>query len=91
MRTWGELLGDEEPQEDPDQETAGFFGRLRGSLSRSRRGIWQRLAGFDPLDDESWEGLEEALIGADVGVSATDVLVERLRDAARSRRARARR
>ena len=80
MRTWGELLGDEEPQEDPEQETAGFFGRLRGSLSRSRRGIWQRLSGFDPLDDESWEALEEALIGADVGVSATEVLVERLRE-----------
>ena len=79
MRTWGELLGDAEPEEDPEQETAGFFGRLRGSLSRSRRGIWQRLSGFDPLDDESWESLEEALIGADVGMAATDVLVERLR------------
>ena len=79
MRTWGELLGDEEPSDDPEPETEGFFGRLRGSLSRSRRGIWQRLSGFDPLDDESWEGLEEALIGADVGVAATDVLVERLR------------
>jgi fused signal recognition particle receptor len=80
MRTWGELLGDDEPPEDPEPETAGFFGRLRASLSRSRRGIWQQLSGFDPLDDASWEGLEEALIGADVGVSATDVLVERLRE-----------
>ncbi len=79
MRTWGELLGDEEPPEDPEQEMTGFFGRLRGSLSRSRRGIWQRLAGFDPLDDDSWERLEEALIGADVGLAATDTLVERLR------------
>ena len=80
MRTWGELLGDEEPEEDPEPETVGFFGRLRGSLTRSRRGIWQRLSGFDPLDDESWEGLEEALIGADVGMAATDALVERLRE-----------
>jgi fused signal recognition particle receptor len=79
MRTWGELLGDEEPQPDPEPETLGFFGRLRGSLRRSRQGIWQRLSGFDPLDDESWERLEEALIGADVGMSATDALVERLR------------
>ena len=79
MRTWGELLGDEEPQPDPEPETVGFFSRLRGSLRRSRRGIWQRLSGFDPLDDESWEGLEEALIGADVGIAATETLVERLR------------
>jgi signal recognition particle GTPase len=80
MRTWSELLGDEEPQEDPEPETEGFLGRLRSSLRRSRRGIWQLLSGFDPLEDESWEGLEEALIGADVGLSATDLLVERLRE-----------
>ena len=80
MRTWSELLGDDEPVEEPEPETAGFFGRLRNSLSRSRRGIWQRLSGFDPLDDESWEALEEALIGADVGMSATNELVERLRE-----------
>jgi fused signal recognition particle receptor len=80
MRTWSELLGDDEPMEEPEGERAGFFGRLRGSLSRSRRGIWQRLAGFDPLDDQSWESLEEALIGADVGLAATGVLVERLRE-----------
>ena len=79
MRTWGELLGDDEPEPEPETETAGFLGRLRGSLSRSRRGIWQRLSGFDPLEDESWEALEEALIGADVGVSTTGELVERLR------------
>jgi fused signal recognition particle receptor len=79
MRTWGDLLGDEDPAPEPEAETAGFFGRLRGSLTRSRRGIWQRLSGFDPRDDESWEALEEALIGADVGLAATDVLVERLR------------
>ena len=79
MRTWGELLGDDEPEPDPESETAGFFGRLRSSLGRSRRGIWQRLSGFDPHDEESWEALEEALIGADVGLAATDLLVERLR------------
>ena len=31
-RTWGELLGDEERRRSPEPETAGFFGRLRGSL-----------------------------------------------------------
>src|SRR5207253_2229992 len=34
---------------------------------------------FDPRDDEAWEQLEEALISADVGMAATDQLVERLR------------
>jgi fused signal recognition particle receptor len=80
MRTWGELLGDKEPEPDPEEETAGFLRRLRGSLGRSRQGIRQRLTSFDPRDDDSWEQLEEALIGADVGLTATDLLVERLRE-----------
>ncbi len=79
MRTWGELLGEDEPEADPEAETAGFLGRLGGSLGRTRRAIRQRLTGFDPLDDDSWEALEESLIGADVGMTATVELVERLR------------
>ena len=79
MRTWGELLGEAEPEADPEAETAGFIGRLGGSLGRTRRAIRQRLTGFDPLDDDSWEALEESLIGADVGMTATMEIVERLR------------
>jgi fused signal recognition particle receptor len=78
-RTWSELLGDELGDETEEERT-GFFGRLRDSLSRSRRALAQQLvvAAFDPADDESWERLEEALIGADVGVPATSELVRRL-------------
>ena len=79
MRTWGELLGDELPAPDPEEEAAGFLVRLRGSLARNGHGIRQRLSGFDPRDDAAWEGLEEALIAADAGMAATDALVERLR------------
>ena len=79
MRTWGELLGEAEPEADPEAETAGFIGRLGGSLGRTRRAIRQRLIGFDPLDDDSWDALEESLIGADVGMTATMEIVERLR------------
>jgi fused signal recognition particle receptor len=79
VRTWGELLGEAEPEADPEAETAGFIGRLGGSLGRTRRAIRQRLTGFDPLDDDSWEALEESLIGADVGMTATMEIVERLR------------
>src|SRR5262245_6506958 len=79
MRTWGELLGDEEAAPEPEDEQAGFFGRLRSSLGRSRGAIRGRLSRFDPTDDESWEELEEALVFADVGMTATGELVERLR------------
>ncbi len=47
------------------------------------------LGRFDPRDDESWEALEEALISADVGMAATDELVERLRKRRGRRRSRA--
>ena len=78
-RTWGELLGDDSPDETPE-ERAGFLGRLRDSLSKSRRALTQQLAvaAFDPADEEAWERLEEALIAADVGVPATAEIVRRL-------------
>jgi fused signal recognition particle receptor len=78
-RSWGELLGGEATDET-SEEQAGFFGRLRDSLSRSRRALTQQFAGFDPNQEESWERLEEALIGADVGVPATAELVRRLEE-----------
>src|SRR5216110_2414410 len=63
-----------------EEERAGFFGRLRESLSKSRRALTEQLAAaaFDPADDESWERLEVALLRADVGVPATAELVGRL-------------
>ena len=79
-RSWAELLGEEEAQERTEAERAGFFGRLRDSLGKSRRALTEQLAAaaFDPTDDEAWERLEEALIAADVGVPATAELVRRL-------------
>jgi len=78
-RSWSELLGDEQEIDEPEAERRRFFGRLRGSLGRTRNVIRLPLGRFDPRDDESWEELEEALISADVGTAATDELVERLR------------
>jgi fused signal recognition particle receptor len=77
-RSWSELLGDEHEPE-PEGERRRFFGRLRSSLGKTRNVIRLPIGRFDPRDDESWEALEEALISADVGMAATDVLVERLR------------
>src|SRR3954462_11422934 len=79
-RSWAQLLGDsDEPGETVDEQR-GFFGRLRESLSKSRRALTEQIqvAAFDPADDASWERLEEALIYADVGVRATAELIRRL-------------
>src|SRR6478672_6090002 len=78
-RTWGELLGGEASDETAEEQ-AGFFGRLRDSLSKSRRALTQQFAAFDPSAEDAWERLEEALIGADVGVPATAELVRRLEE-----------
>ncbi len=69
-RSWSELLGDDDATPESEKERAGFLGRLRDSLSKSRRALTQQLAvaAFDPADEEAWERLEEALITADVGV-----------------------
>ena len=79
-RSWAEFLGDAEGPYETEVTRKGFASRLRESLSRSRRALTEQLAvaAFDPDDAASWERLEEALLGADVGVRATAELVERL-------------
>ena len=78
-RTWAELLGDAEGTVDVE-EHAGFFGRLRESLSKSRQALTQQLAAaaFDASGEDAWERLELALLRADVGVPATAEIVRRL-------------
>ena len=79
-RSWAEFLGDAEGPYETEVTRRGFASRLRESLSRSRRALTDQLAvaAFDPGDASSWERLEEALLGADVGVKATAELVARL-------------
>lgn len=63
----------------------GWLQRLRAGLSRTRTGLRERLdellAGRGGRIDESvYEGLEEALIAADIGVSATMRIINGLRE-----------
>src|ERR671916_818733 len=65
------------------QESAGWFGRLRQGLSRSRTSFVGQLnaavAEFrDVEDEEFWERVEEILISSDVGVPTTAKLVGEL-------------
>ncbi len=77
-------------EEEPDaeavaeaQESAGWFGRLRQGLSRSRDSFVGQLnaavAEFRDVDDEEfWEKVEEIMISSDVGVPTTAKLVAEL-------------
>ncbi|MCW2711174.1 MAG: signal recognition particle-docking protein FtsY, partial [Marmoricola sp.] len=77
----------EEPQApvitvERPEGTAGRLVRLRQRLSRSQGGLGRGLLlllSRDRLDEDTWEEIEDTLITADVGVAATQELVERLR------------
>jgi fused signal recognition particle receptor len=75
--------------------TVGFFGRIRESLSRTKQQIVER---FDeivraadeperrsrPVDVDTVEALEELLISADIGVAATDRIINRVKQKSRN-------
>lgn len=68
------------PIHDPRERT-GFFSRLRSQINRGDSFLTYDLANFLPgrgVDDELLEDLETRLIMADVGVEATDVVLEEL-------------
>jgi fused signal recognition particle receptor len=83
------------PEEPPGiatatEEVIAPRRRFRERLGRSRAAIAQGLSGLLTRgvgDEEAWEELEEALLSADVGVTTTAELIERLRERARARAA----
>ncbi len=64
----------------------GLAKSIRDSLTRTRNVVFSRVAGLlgtSEVTDETWDKLEELLVRADVGVSTTMYLVDRLRQRAR--------
>src|SRR5687767_5824831 len=64
-------------------ETAGWFSKLKDGLSKTRRELGGKLVGVfgvgRKLDEAFYEELETVLITADVGVAATEFLIQNLR------------
>ncbi|MBR24892.1 MAG: signal recognition particle-docking protein FtsY [Rubrivirga sp.] len=83
----------DEPQTEPDsadatwevedpEPTKGRLHRLRERLARSNNALGKNLLSLlarDDVDEDTWEQVEEILLTADLGVSATNELMERLR------------
>ena len=66
----------------PPEAKPSVATRFLRSLTRSRTALGERLGAImsrGKLDEEAWEEVEEALIRADVGVAATDAILESLR------------
>ncbi|MEU3573561.1 signal recognition particle-docking protein FtsY [Kitasatospora sp. NPDC036755] len=70
------------PAIEVPEPTAGRLVRLRSRLSRSQNSLGKGLLSLlsrEHLDEDTWEEIEETLLTADVGVTPTQELVERLR------------
>ena len=65
------------------EEKIGFFARLKAGLTKTRdnivKGIDRVFSGFSSIDEDFYEELEEILIMGDIGVKATEEILENLR------------
>jgi len=71
-----------EPEPEPEPEPVAERPRFRDRLSKARSklaGMVGALAGRSRIDEDAWDEIEEALIGADVGIEPTQALLDHLR------------
>ncbi len=65
------------------EEKKGFFSRLVAGLAKTRdnivSGIDSIFSGFSSIDDDFYEEIEEILIMGDIGVNATEEIIENLK------------
>jgi len=78
-----ESVVDEEDKED-EEEKVSFWEKLKNGLAKTKNALFgsvnDLLKNFVKVDEDLLEELEELLIMADVGVSATEEIIEELRD-----------
>ncbi len=78
-----ETVADEEPEEDTTTKKS-FWGRLKSGLSKTRNALFSPvdnlLKSFTKVDEDLLEELEEILISGDVGMTATEEILDELRD-----------
>ena len=65
------------------EKKKGFFGRLVEGLTKTRdnivKGIDAVFSGFSSIDDDFYEEIEEILVMGDLGVHATERIIENLK------------
>ncbi len=84
-RDWSDLFitGEQPSDAESGGESPGrrgFLRRLRENLAKTRQALGGEIHAtlFQALDEHTWERLEEALIMADVGTTATAAVVQTL-------------
>ncbi|AFT68521.1 cell division transporter substrate-binding protein FtsY [Alloalcanivorax dieselolei B5] len=68
--------------EPTEEDNAGFWARMKAGMSKTSKNLGKGLAdllvGAKEIDDEIFEEIETQLLVADVGVEATDVIIQAL-------------
>ena len=66
-----------------EEKKKGFFSRLVEGLTKTRNavvsGIENVFLGYDVIDEDFYEELEETLIMGDIGIRASTDIIEELR------------
>ena len=66
-----------------EEKKKGFFGRLVGGLAKTRNKVVNSIEsvflGYDVIDEDFYEELEETLIMGDIGIRASTDIIEELR------------
>lgn len=73
----------EKTTDEPAEKKKGFFGRLKEGLSKTRTklggGLGNLLLGQKVIDDDLIDDIEMQLLTADVGIDATEEIMEAVR------------
>ena len=76
------LQGSQQEEKQQDKQKGSWFNRMKTGLSKSRKnlaeGMVSILIGGKEIDDELLEEVEDQLLVADIGVSATNRIIKSL-------------
>ena len=82
--TASEAVDEDTEDEEEAEEKESFWEKLKNGLSKTKKALFgsvnDLLKNFVRVDEDLLEELEELLIMADVGVGATEEIIEELRD-----------
>jgi len=82
--TANEVVDEDTEDDEEAEEKVSFWEKLKNGLSKTKKALFgsvnDLLKNFVRVDEDLLEELEELLIMADVGVGATEEIIEELRD-----------
>lgn len=77
-------------EEEVEEKKQGFFTRLKTGLSKTRKGMTEKidmvLSSYRKIDEELFEDLEEVLIMADIGMETTMKIIEAVKQKVREKK-----